>query len=254
MGYFKRAIDASEAGELPLERQEVFYARRSVADRTRKHGVYGSLTYRGLTTSGLALNPGATSSALQAGLEAYWRPLGYGDGRLLEVYGGLLGTLHSKDDSPAGASTVQGSVGARVKPLAKANLILAIERRLAIGSKSQTDWLARAGYSWDKGLDLRVDKPSWWSAQVYAETGRFIKAKQNYATFEGQAGADRNTGYETGKQKAVGAGVGVNLRYWFNEDQYTAPRSYWDASLQYRGRVSGDNRAKGFFFRLTLAY
>ena len=166
-------------------------------------------------------------------------------------------------------------MGARVKPLAQANLVLALERRLAIGSQSQTDWLARVGYSWDKGLDLRVDAPSWWSAQVYAEAGRFIKAKQNYATFEGQAGrsfrlddihpklvafphvvfgADRNTGYMPGKQKAVGAGVGVNMRYWFNEDKYTAPRSYWDASLQYRARISGDDRAKGIFFRLTLAY
>lgn len=110
---------------------------------------------------------------------------------------------------------------------------------------------------------------------MYAEAGRFIKAKQNYATFEGQAGrsfrlddihpklvafphvvfgADHNTGYMPGKQNAVGAGVGVNMRYWFNEDKYTAPRSYWDASLQYRARISGDDRAKGIFFRLTLAY
>lgn len=275
VNYFKRAIDAADAGKLPLTPQDVFSARRSVADRTRKGGVYGSVTYRGISTSGLALNPGATNDTLQTGLEAYWRPLGYGDGRLVELYGGLLGTLYSKNEGPVGASTFQGALGARVKPLAQANLVLALERRLAIGSQSQTDWLARVGYSWDKGLDLRVDAPSWWSAQVYTEAGRFIKAKQNYATFEGQAGrsfrlddihpklvafphvvfgADRNTGYLPGKQNAVGAGVGVNMRYWFNEDKYTAPRSYWDASLQYRARISGDDRAKGIFFRLTLAY
>ncbi|MEO5607345.1 MAG: tetratricopeptide repeat protein, partial [Polaromonas sp.] len=188
VSYFKRAIDAADAGQLPLTPQEVFNARRSVADRTRKGGVYGSLTYRGISTSGLALNPGGTNDTLQTGLEAYWRPLGYGDGRLVELYGGLLGTLYSKEAGPVGASTVQGTLGARVKPLAQANLVLALERRLAIGSQSQTDWLARVGYSWDKGLDLRVDAPAWWSAQVYAEAGRFIKAKQNYATFEGQAG------------------------------------------------------------------
>lgn len=275
VGYFKRAIDAADGGQLPLTSQQVFNARRSVADRTRQGGVYGSLSYRGIPTSGLSLNPGATSSTLQTGLEAYWRPLGYGDGRLVELYGGLLGTLYSKDPGPVGASTFQGSLGARVKPLTQANLVLALERRLALGSQSQTDWLARVGYSWDKGLDLRVDAPAWWSAQVYTEAGRFIKSKQNYATLEGQAGrsfrldnihpklvafphvvfgADRNTGYLPGKQKAVGAGVGMNLRYWFNEDKYTAPRSYWDASMQYRARISGDDRAKGIFFRLTLAY
>ena len=168
-----------------------------------------------------------------------------------------------------------GALGARVKPLGDTNLILALERRLGIGSKANTDWLARLGYSWSQGLDLRVNAPDWWTAQVYAETGRFIKLKQNYATFEGQAGrsfrldsiqpklvifphlvlgADRNTGYEKDRQKAVGAGVGTSLRYWFNEDKYTAPQSYWDLSLQYRGRISGDERAKGTFVRFTLSY
>ena len=273
--YFRRSIDVAQAGQLPLTPQQLFTTRRSVADRTRKMGVYGSLTYRGIASSGLSLNPGATSDTLQGGLEAYWRPFGYGDGRLLELYGGLLGTLYSKADLPTGAPTVQGAVGARVKPLTNANLVLALERRLAIGRLAQTDWLARIGYSWDKGLDLRADAPQWWTAQVYAEAGRFIKLKQNYATFEGQAGrsfrldaihpklvifphlvlgADRNTGYQPGHEQAVGAGVGVNLRYWFNEDRYSAPRSYWDASLQYRGRLSGDERAKGVFFRVTLSY
>jgi len=273
--YFKRAIDVAQSGQLPLAPQQIFNARRSVADRTRKTGIYGSMTYRGIATSGLSLNPGATDDTLQTGLEAYWRPFGFGDGRLLEVYGGLLGTLYSKADQPTGAPTVQGAMGARVKPLVNANLVVALERRFGIGSKAQTDWLARLGYSWDKGLDLKVEAPSWWTGQVYAETGRFIKLKQNYATFEGQAGrsfrldaiaprlvvfphlvlgADRNTGYEKGHEKAVGAGVGVGVRYWFNQDAYSAPRSYWDASLQYRGRISGDDRAKGVFLRLTLSY
>jgi len=273
--YFKRAIDASEAGRLPLAPQQLFDTRRSVADRTRKAGVYSSLTYRGIAASGLSLAPGGTNDTLQGGLEAYWRPFGYGDGRLLELYGGLAGTLYSKAGLTTGAPSVQGALGARVKPLVNANLVFALERRLAIGSQAQTDWLARVGYSWDKGLDLRVDVHDWWAAQVYAEAGRFVKLKQTYATFEAQAGrsfrldqihpklvifphlvfgADRNTGYEKGKENAVGAGIGTSLRYWFNEDRYTAPRSYWDVSLQYRGRISGDERAKGTFLRFTLSY
>ncbi|MEO6292638.1 MAG: hypothetical protein ABIO88_08455, partial [Burkholderiaceae bacterium] len=47
---------------------------------------------------------------------------------------------------------------------------------------------------------------------------------------------------------------GVSLRYWFNEDRYNAPRSYMDLSLQYRGRISGDDRAKGVFVRATLNF
>lgn len=275
VAYFKQAIDASETGELPLAPQQLFNNRRAVADRTRTGGVYGSLTYRGIAPSGLSVMPGATSDSLQSGLEAYWRPFGYGDGRLVELYGGLSGTLYSKSGLTTGAPSVEGTLGARVKPLADTNLVLALERRVAIGSKTQSDWLARLGYSWSEGTDLRVDTPDWWTAQVYAEAGRWSKLKQNYQTFEGQAGrsfrldaihpklvifphvvlgADRNTGYEKGREKAVGAGVGTTLRYWFNEDKYNAPRSYWDMSLQYRGRISGDDRAKGAFLRFTLSY
>lgn len=273
--YFKQAIDASDSGQTPLAPQPLFNVRRSVADQTRKGGVYGSVTYRGIAASGLSLTPGASNDTVQAGLEAYWRPLGYGDGRLLELYGGLSGTLSSDIGLSTGTSSAQGSLGARVKPLADANLVLALERRLKMGSSTQDDWLARVGYSWDRGLDLRVDQPDWWTSQVYAEAGRFIELKQTYATFEGQVGrsfrmdqtspklvvfphlvlgADRNTGYAPGHENAVGAGVGVSVRYWFNEDHYTAPRSYLDASLQYRDQISGDERAKGVFFRLTLSF
>lgn len=275
VGYFERTVDAAASGQLPLTPQQLFSTRRFVADRTRTVGAYGSLTYRGVGVSGLSLTPGASDDSLQAGLEAYWRPFGNGDGRLLEVYGGLAGTLYSKAELPTGASTVQGAFGVRVKPLVETNLILAVERRLKIGSQAQTDWLARVGYSNGLGQDLRVDAPDWWTTQLYAEAGRFIKLKQNYATFEGQAGrsfrldaihpklvifphlvfgADRNDGYGKGREKAVSAGAGATLRYWFNEDKYTAPRSYWDMSLQYRGRISGDDRAKGVFLRFTLSY
>lgn len=273
--YFKRAVDASEAGQFPLAPQKLFEARRAIADRSRNSGVYGSVTYRGISPSGFSLTPGAPNDSIQSGVEAYWRPFGYRDGRLVELYGGLTETLYSKAGLTTGAPSAEAALGARVKPLADANLVFALERRLAIGAKAQTDWLARAGYSWNQGMDLRVDRPDWWSAQVYAEAGRFIQLKQNFATFEGQAGrsfrldalhpglvifphlvlgADRNTGYLPGQQNAVGAGVGTSLRYWFNEDKYNAPRSYWDVSLQYRGRISGDERGKGVFLRVTLSY
>lgn len=275
VAYFKQALDAADAGQLSLTPQQRFNLRRSVADQTRSGGVSGAVSYRGMAASGLSLTPGVSNDTVQAGVETYWRPLGYGDGRLLELYGGLSGTLYSEIGLVTGAPSMQGALGARIKPLADANLVLALERRVKVGAQTEDDWLARIGYSWDRGLDLRVDQPDWWTAQIYAETGRFVERKQNYATFEGQAGrsfrldqtspklvlfphvvlgADHNTGYEAGHENAVGAGVGVSLRYWFNEDKYTAPRSYWDASLQYRSHISGDERAKGTFFRFTLSF
>ncbi|WP_312935788.1 NfrA family protein, partial [Pseudomonas sp.] len=55
---------------------------------------------------------------------------------------------------------------------------------------------------------------------------------------------------------SMAAGPGVNLRYWFREDHYHAPRSYLDWSMQYRLPIGGGatERAKGLFMNLTLSY
>jgi bacteriophage N4 adsorption protein A len=276
INYFKKTIDVAEAGPSLLTPQQLFNTRREVADRSRQWGANAALTYRGISPSALAATQsGASNDSLQAGAEAWWRPFDYRDGRVLELYAGVSETLSSKAGFATGAESLQGTLGARVKPLVDVNLVLAIERRFAIGSKSTTDWLPRVAYSADTGTDLRVDVPSWMTATVYAEAGRFIKQRQNYATFEGQVGrsfrldavnpklvifphavlgADYNSNIAVGSKNAVGAGVGVTLRHWFNEDRYNAPRSYADLSLQYRARISGDDRAKGVFLRATFNY
>lgn len=274
--YFKQTIDVAEAGQPFLTPQQLFNTRREVADRSRQWGANAALTYRGISPNALAATqPGASNDSLQAGAEAWWRPFGYHDGRLLELYAGLSETLSSKAGFATGAESLQGALGIRVKPLADVNLVLALERRFAIGSKTTSDWLPRVAYSAGTGTDLRVDVPSWMTATVYAEAGRFIKQRQSYATFEGQVGrsfrldsispklvifphvvlgADYNSNVASGSKSAVGAGAGVTLRHWFNEDRYNAPRSYADLSLQYRGRISGDDRAKGVFVRATFNY
>ncbi|WP_341316671.1 tetratricopeptide repeat protein [Paraburkholderia sp. IMGN_8] len=59
-----------------------------------------------------------------------------------------------------------------------------------------------------------------------------------------------------GKSWSMGAGLGVNFRYWFREDHYDAPRSYLDWSTQYRFNVGGGqaDRSKGLFMTVTLSY
>ncbi|WZB73389.1 hypothetical protein WJ968_35860 [Achromobacter xylosoxidans] len=42
-----------------------------------------------------------------------------------------------------------------------------------------------------------------------------------------------------GKSWSLGAGPGFNLRYWFREDHYNAPRSYLDLTTQYRFNIGG---------------
>lgn len=54
---------------------------------------------------------------------------------------------------------------------------------------------------------------------------------------------------------SLGAGVGVNVRYWLQGDHYRAQRSYVDGSLQYRTRLGGvADRAKGIFLNLSYSY
>ena len=276
VGYFKQSIELADAGQSTLTPQQLFNTRREVADRSRTWGVNTSLIYRGIPSSALTAAQGnASGDSLQAGTEIWWRPLSFTNGRTLELYGGASETLSSKAGYPTGSASLQGALGLRARPLPDINLVLALERRIAIGSKSVSDWLARVAYSASSGTDLQVDAPSWTTTNVYAEVGRYINQHQSYATFEGQVGrsfrldaihpklvvfphavlgADYNSGYAQGTKSAVGAGVGVGFRNWFNEDRYNAPRSYLDVSLQYRGRISGDDRAKGVFLRATLAY
>lgn len=274
--YFKQAIAAAHEGRLAMTPQQQYETRREVADRDRSWGINTLLGYRGIALGAAGAQPGLYGDVAQLVSEVYWRPQKFGDGRFWELYGGAAQTVYSRHDVPTGGETTQGAIGIRAKPLSDHNLILAAERRVRIGSLSSNDWLLRMGYSGGMGTDLRVDVPSWNTFNMYAEVGRFIHRKQNYATFEAQAGrsfrmggsdsrlvlfphavlgADYNSERTaSGKQSSVGAGVGVSMRFWFREDRDHAPRSYLDLSLQYRARLAGDERGKGVFLRAALVF
>lgn len=58
-----------------------------------------------------------------------------------------------------------------------------------------------------------------------------------------------------GNNWSMGAGVGVNVRYWLQGDHYRAQSSYIDGSLQYRARLGGvTDRARGVFLSLSYFY
>lgn len=207
--YFKQAISAVHEGRLAMTPQQQYETRREVADRDRSWGVNTLLGYRGISLGAAGAQPGLYGDVAQLVSEVYWRPQKFGDGRFWELYGGAAQTVYSRHDVPTGGETTQGAVGIRAKPLSDQNLILAVERRVRIGSLSSNDWLLRMGYSGGMGTDLRVDVPSWNTVNVYTEVGRFIHRKQNYATFEAQAGRSFRMGggrLETGAVSARSPG------------------------------------------------
>jgi adsorption protein A len=274
VNYFKRTIDAADSLKLKLEPQMLFDTRRAVADITREGGIIASLTYRGTgggVVSGFGATPGVVGNkTAQLGVEAYWRPFGYRNGRYVELFARGFETLYSQAGGATGFDSLQTALGIRWKPLSEHNAVVSLSRVFSKGAPD--DWLAQAAYSLDLGTDLRVDVNNWWTTRVAAEVGRYIENPQTYGLASVQVGKSYRLAGE-GKtvvfphavaaaeynsllvdKLSVGAGPGVSLRYWFREDKYAAPRSYVDFSLQYRFRVSGDERAKGLFLTSLISY
>ncbi|PAB28931.1 bacteriophage N4 adsorption protein A [Pseudomonas savastanoi] len=290
IAYFKRVLDYQKAGDLQMPAQQVFDTRRAVFDLSREWGLTNTTTYRGASTSsgsGLNSAPSSNTDSVQNSTEVFWRPLGYRNARFVELYGRVTDTLWSKDgDSDTGADALQGALGIRVKPFSSVNVIGAFERTFPLGnSNADGDWLVRLGYGSSIGTDLRVDVPSWWTSQLYAEGGRYLQDKRNYFNSEWQVGrsfrldsisprlvvfphvvaavdydskmrseVDSLGRSSTSSGNAGGLGVGTGVRYWFREDTYKAPQSYVDFSVQYREKVFGDDRAQGVFARMTFSW
>lgn len=276
--YFKAAIDEARSGKLQLDPQYLFGLRREVAELTRTWGAYASVSYGpvGVAPGSYLVPPSsAANHTVGAGGEIYWRPpgIGYRDGSIFELFVRGFGTLYTDNGGPTGFDTVQGSVGARWKPLKTENLVFEVSYLFPVGQFSRDDVLLRAAYSKSEGTDLRVDVDNWRAWQFYADYNYYVMLPETVATFEARYGhafrmdalSDRlvlwpylaiGGGYDTAFATpfALGAGPGLTARYWFNEDEYAAPRSYLDLTMQYRFKLAGDDRAEGIFAGAFLSY
>jgi tetratricopeptide (TPR) repeat protein len=273
----KAAIDEAASGRLAIEPQYLFGLRREVGELERTWGAYASLLYGtvGVMPSVPFAPVPTAGNVLQAGTEIYWRPpgIGYRNGAIVEVFGRVFQTLSDETDGPTGISTAQGSVGARWKPFSSFNLVLEASRLFPIGEYARTDGLLRAAFSDGRGTDLRVDVSDWWTWQVYGDLGYYVEEKQTVGAFEARVGRSFRMdgisnrlvltpflsvggGYDSllDTPEAVGAGAGLNLRYWFRESKHTAPMSFIDINVQYRAKLAGDDRAQGAFAGITVSY
>ena len=78
------------------------------------------------------------------------------------------------------------------------------------------------------------------------EGGRFVLTPHAvFAAEHDSAEAERS---------AVGAGVGLNARWWFHEDRHHAPARYLDFNVQYRKRIGGSERIDGVAAYLLLRF
>lgn len=277
VAFFKMGIDADAVASTHRDPQYIFGVRREVAELERVWGANFSLSYGGVGVSptGPGATPPAGGSVAQIGGEIYWRPpvIGNRNGALVELFGRAFETIYDQTGGVTGAPTVQGTVGARWKPLSDINLVFEAGRMFKVGSLARNDWLLRVAFSDGAGTDLRVDRPSWFTWQVYGEFDRFAQTSQNIALFEGRLGesfrldaiSDRlvliphvtliaRYDNSLATPRTFGTGPGVSLRYWFREDTYAAPRSYIEAVVQYRFKIAGDDRVKGLFAGINISY
>lgn len=266
---FEASLDADDH-EHAFDDQRRFGYRREVQQLERTWGVVVSLPYQVS-----AFSYQGTVSVLQPGIEAYWQPpkIGYQNGRILQFFVRGYGTAYDGSGNVTGLPTLQGSVGARYKPLVDQNLVLSAERLVRLGSLSQNDWLARLGYSSEAGSDLRVTEPSWRAWQVYAEAdyflhqGRYVLYSQlRYGhTWAVPAVSDHLTVYphvalvfdhdnKERNQTALSVGPGVQFRFWFRENRYSAPASWADLTVQYHIPLTSAARARGLAAQFTLWY
>ncbi|HYS63455.1 MAG TPA: bacteriophage N4 adsorption protein A [Paraburkholderia sp.] len=264
---FKKSIDADDT-ERSFDAQRRFGYKREVEQLERTWGFQVSVPYQSS-----AFGPEGNVNVLQPGLEAYWQPpkIGYRNGRILQFFVRGYGTAYDGSGAVTGAPTLQGSVGARYKPIADQNVVLTAERLVRIGSLSMNDWLLRLGYSSEGGTDLRVTEPSWRSWQAYVEGAYFMHAGRYIIYSELRYGhtwvvppiSDRLTVYphvaiagdhdnKAVNQTAIGIGPGIQIRYWFRETRYRAPASWLDITVQYRFPLTSAERARGLVVRATL--
>nr|WP_272213314.1 hypothetical protein [Marinicella sp. W31]MDC2879261.1 hypothetical protein [Marinicella sp. W31] len=223
-------------------------------------------------SDGFITPPSSAGRTAQLGAEFYWRPpvIGYRDGRTVDLFIRQFTTLSDSLDGAVGTSTTQGAIGLRLKPFTNANFTLEAARYFKIGRYSRDDYLLRGAISGGINTDLMVASKQWWAAQYYAEAGRYLQSNENFASANASfgrsfsfgdggrfiitpfIGVSADYGDTYAEAFALGAGPGLNLRYWFRETKYQAPMSYIDLYLQYRTRLYGDDRAEGWFGSLNL--
>lgn len=266
---FEASMDADDH-EHAFDDQRRFGYRREVQQLERTWGIVVSLPYQVS-----AFSYQGTVSVLQPGIEAYWQPpkIGFQNGRIFQLFVRGYGTAYDGSGNVTGLPTLQGSVGARYKPLVDQNLVISAERLVRLGSLSQNDWLARLGYSSEAGNDLRVTEPSWRAWQVYAEAdyfvhqGRYILYSQlRYGhTWAVTKISDHLTVYphvalifdhdsKDQHETALSVGPGIQFRFWFRESRYSAPASWADLTVQYHIPLTSAARARGLAAQLTLWY
>ena len=276
-----KAVDewhAAPTGQKPFDAAALEDMRRSIDTLSRRWSATLSIGHSSTqAVAGSALAPtSADLRVMQVGAELAYTParFGYRDERLFQVYASTYQAVSANDEEyPTGEDSRVAGLGVRYKPLASHNLVLALERRLAVGARAgENDWLLRAGWSAGRGTEWNAARDSWTTWQAYTEAAWFLDAERLVQPFEARIGRSWKLPawhgavvtpyvgiageYDDAQSPhlAAGVGPGVSLRYWFGETRHRAASRYVDFSLQYRFRLTDARRGGGLFGQLAVYF
>jgi len=269
MAWFSQGLEARR--QLPGfqgDAEPEFGLRREVEALDRVWGLSLGGYYR---QGGLLPGAVAGQKVLQEGLDVYWQPMALArDGRNVQVFAEAFENAWSDRRETTGGPTVQLALGVRAKPFREQNLVIGVERLFRGGDLALSDWMLKAGFSIDRGVDLKPWASRWPFLSAYTEgdslprTGRYLHALEarwgesfrfDFAPATAWtphlvlAGDYDNRNAST---TATGLGAGVQVRTWFRDGTAKAPASWVEVSIQARARLTDSDREGGLFLRASL--
>lgn len=266
--WFKRAIDNrlyypvdNEEQEVELERN-MYRLKKEVVKLTNTfdftfYESFRTDSDRAFTTPAGTLGGGAIPS--QGGMEFAYQPpkIGFRNERIFQVFARVLwnnepDSLNFEEDS------FQGGIGLRYKPLREHTFFISGEKLFEIGDDAINDWLVRALYSKNYGLDLQPGSRFWNYTQIYGDANYLIEDDVLSFFWSGRQGITWNLSNtwlltphavfegryqepDEPRSSFVELGPALSLRYLFGKTNYKVAQYSIEFILQYNfGWFIGD--------------
>jgi len=260
--YFRRALSSGGQGAGGADPAERDRLRREVRHLERRLWGGLSLFWRDDGPAGgrpLALGSRVLSQSqgmAEANLRLGWPEIGAG--RWLAGFSRLIWRIGGASPRPADES-LQAGFGIKAKPLAAQNLVLALERLVAVGRFARDDWLARAAWSAGSGLEPPPGADSWPMWHLYLDL-----AAIDFADPDLQFNAESRVGWgfqsgrirliphllaasfvqddALGTDSLVEAGPALSLQLPLGGGPQRAPGAALELRLAYRVKLAGSAR------------
>jgi tetratricopeptide (TPR) repeat protein len=255
---------------------EVLRMRREVRDLSKRFQFNAYQSYRTKTDTPTSVTaPTFGAGGLipsQGGMELIYQPpnIGYQDGKVFQLFTRLLWSSQP-DSLRIDGDTTQAGIGARYKPLKEQDFFVSLENLIKIGSQSQDDWLVRGSYGYNDGYDLKPNQSSWNQTLLYTDVGYFFKNGGTSAIYaELRQGKTFNFNNEVmvtphvtmagraqhpdpAKYSYLEGGIGVAVKYLFNESYFEAKRSSVEFLVQYKRGIA-PSKSGGWVFTAALQF